>query len=166
MLVLVLCNVSIATSQFFEAGVEKLETPVDAPNFTLKELEGGTISLKGLREKVVVIDFFSPWCSVCQKQASSFDKLDEVIKSKDVVFLSIAVEGRQEELLKYKKKFNLSMPILIDKDGEVAKAYRIRGHHETFFIDREGKIVGKTYAEKDWTSPAMKNLIQYLLAQK
>lgn len=157
---------SVVTAQFFEAGVQKLETPIEAPNFSLKEIGGRKISLKELRGKVVLLNFFSPSCSVCQKQASSFDKLDEVIKSKDVVFLSVAVEGREKDLLKYKEKFNLSVPILIDEDGSVAKAYRIRGHHETFFIDREGKIVGKTFTEKDWTSPSMKNLIHYLLAQK
>jgi peroxiredoxin len=165
MLIFLLWDVSIAAAQFFEAGVEKLETPIEAPNFTLEELEGRKISLNELRGKVILVNFFSLSCSVCQKQASSFDKLDEVIKSKDIVFLSVAVEGRQKDLLKYKEKFNLSMPILIDKDGAVAKVYRIRGHHETFFINREGKIVGKTFAEKDWTSARMKNLIEYLLKE-
>jgi peroxiredoxin len=162
--VIFLWHVSPAVAQFFEAGVQKLETPVEAPNFSLKEIGGRKISLKESRGKVVLVNFFSPSCSLCQKQASSFDKLDEVIKSKDAVFLSVAVEGREKELLEYKNKFNISMPILIDENGLVAKAYRIRGHHETFFINREGKIVGKTYAEKDWTSPSMRKLIQHLLA--
>ena len=166
LIIFLLWNVSVVVAQFFEAGVQKLETPVEAPNFRLKEIGGRMISLKAFRGKVVLLNFFSPSCSLCQKQASSFDKLDEVIKSKNVVFLSVAVEGKEKDLLKYKEKFNLSGPILIDENGSVAKAYRIRGHHETFFINREGKIVGKTYAEKDWTSPSMKNLIHYLLAQK
>ncbi len=165
MLIFLLWNVSVVTAQFFEAGVQKLETPIEAPNFRLKEIGGRMISLKAFRGKVVLLNFFSPSCSVCQKQASSFDKLDEVIRSKDAIFLSVAVEGREKDLLKYKEKFNLSVPILIDEDGSVAKAYRIRGHHETFFINRKGKIVGKTFAEKDWTSPSMKNLIQYLLKE-
>ena len=166
MLIFLLWNVPIAAAQFIEAEVQKLETPIDVPNFTLKELGGRMVSIKAFRGKVILVNFFSLSCSLCQKQASSFDKLDEVIKDKDLVFLSIAVEGRQKDLLKYKEKFNLSIPILIDKDGSVAKAYRIKGHHETFFINREGKIVGKTFAQKDWTSPAMTNLIQYLLKQK
>ncbi len=165
-LVFLLWNVSVVSAQFFEAEVQKLEPPIKAPDFTLKELGGREVSLKTLRGKVVLLNFFSPSCSVCQKQASSFDKLDEVIKSKDVVFLSVAFEGREKELREYKKRFNISMPILIDPKGSVARAYKVRGHHETFFIDPEGKIVGKTYAEKDWTSPAMRRLIDYLLRQK
>ena len=162
---LLIWDVSIATAQFLEAGVQKLETPVAAPDFTLKDLTGREISLKDLKGKVVVLNFFSIWCSVCEKQASSFDKLDEEIKEKEIVFLHLAVGGREKELLEYKNKFNISIPILIDKKGSVAKAYKVRSHHETFFINREGKIVGKTFAEKDWTSPATKNLIQYLLKE-
>ncbi len=166
MLIFLVWNIPVVSAQFIEAGVQKLETPVAAPNFTLKDLKGRKISLKDLRGKVVVLNFFSIWCSVCQRQASSFDKLDEEIKDKDIVFLHIAVEGREKELLEYKNKFNISIPILVDKNGSVAKAYKVRGHHETFFINRQGKIVGKTYAEKDWVSADMRNLIQYLLAQK
>jgi len=164
--VIFLWHVSPAVAQFFEAGVQKLETPVNAPDFALKDLGGRKISLKELRGKVVVLNFFSIWCSVCEKQASSFDKMDEEIKSEGAVFLHVAVEGREKELLEYKNKFNISSPILIDKNGSVAKAYRVRGHHETFFINRQGKIVGKTFAEKDWVSADMRNLMHYLLAQK
>ena len=162
---LLVLNSQIVGAQFLEAGVQKLETSVDAPDFTLKDLGGRKISLKELRGKVVVLNFLSIWCSVCEKQASSFDKLDEEIKGKGVVFLHVAAEGREKDLLEYKSKFNISVPILIDEDGSVAKAYGIRGHHETFFINRKGKIVGKTFAEKDWTSPSMKNLIHHLLTE-
>ncbi len=163
---LLIWNVPIVSGQFLEAGVQKLETPVAAPDFTLKDLRGRKISLKDLRGKVVVLNFFSVWCSVCEKQAASFDKLDEEIKGKDIVFLHLAVEGREKELLEYKNKFKISVPILIDKNRSVAKAYKVRGHHETFFVDREGRIIARTFAEKDWTSPEMRNLIHYLLEQK
>jgi peroxiredoxin len=69
-------------------------------------------------------------------------------------------------LWEYKKKFNLSIPILVDESGSVAKAYKVWGHHVTFFINREWKIVGKAFVEKDWTSASMRNLIQHLLEQK
>jgi len=37
---------------------------------------------------------------------------------------------------------------------------------ETFFINREGKIVGRVLKEMDWTSKNMKDLIEYLLKEK
>jgi cytochrome oxidase Cu insertion factor (SCO1/SenC/PrrC family) len=48
-------------AQFSEAGVEKFRVAVEPPDFTLKELSGGRISLKELRGKVVILNFFATW---------------------------------------------------------------------------------------------------------
>jgi hypothetical protein len=51
-------NVLIVQAQFSEAGVVKFRVPVEAPDFRLKELTRGEISLKELRGKVVILNFF------------------------------------------------------------------------------------------------------------
>ncbi len=157
---LFLWNPSVAIAQFPEAGVQKLEIPVEAPDFTLKVLGGGKISLRELRGKIIVLNFFTSWCPVCQNEFLSFDKLRKEFKDKEIVFLKVAVKAKEKDLIRYKK----FTPILMDDNGSVAKAYGVgAGHHETFFINREGKIVGKTFTEKDWTSTSMKNLVEHLL---
>jgi cytochrome oxidase Cu insertion factor (SCO1/SenC/PrrC family) len=50
-----------ATAQFSEAGVEKFKVAVNAPDFTLRELGGGTFSLKEVRGKVVILNFFATY---------------------------------------------------------------------------------------------------------
>lgn len=151
-----------AQTQFSEAGVQKLEVPVEAPDFTLKVLGGGEISLRELRGKIIILNFFTSWCPVCQNEFLSFDKLSKEFKDKDIMFLKVAVKAKEKDLIKYKK----FAPILMDDNGSTAKAYEVRvGHHETFFINREGKIVGKTFTEKDWTSKSVRDLIQYLLEE-
>lgn len=60
-LIFLLWKIPIATAQFSEAGVEKFRVAVEAPDFTLKELGGGMISLKELRGKVVLLNFFAPY---------------------------------------------------------------------------------------------------------
>ena len=54
-------NAPMVIAQFSEAGVEKLRVAVDAPDLTLKELGGGKISLKELRGKFVLLNFFATW---------------------------------------------------------------------------------------------------------
>jgi cytochrome oxidase Cu insertion factor (SCO1/SenC/PrrC family) len=51
-------SVPIMQAQFSEAGVVKFRVPVEAPDFRLKELGGGEISLKELKGKVVILNFF------------------------------------------------------------------------------------------------------------
>jgi len=66
-------------------------------------------------------------------------------------------------MIKFRDEFKVSCPILIDERGQIANAFHVRGHPETYFINRKGKIVGRTFGGRDWTSLNMRNLIQYLL---
>ena len=61
LMIFMLSNTPIATAQFREAGAEKLRVAVDAPDFTLKQLGGGKISLKELRGKIILLNFFATW---------------------------------------------------------------------------------------------------------
>ena len=61
LLIFLLGNASVVTAQFSEAGVQKLRVAVDAPDFTLKEIGGGKISLKELRGKIILLNFFATW---------------------------------------------------------------------------------------------------------
>jgi len=54
-------NSTLIYAQFSEAGVEKFRAAVEAPDFTLKELGGGKVSLKELKGKVVLLNFFAPY---------------------------------------------------------------------------------------------------------
>lgn len=63
MVILLLCRIpgTSAQTQFSEAGVEKFRVAVEAPDFTLKELGGEKISLKELRGKIILLNFFATW---------------------------------------------------------------------------------------------------------
>jgi len=54
-------NSAMVSAQFPEAGVDKFRVSVEAPDFTLKELGGGKISLKELRGKIILLNFFAPY---------------------------------------------------------------------------------------------------------
>ncbi len=82
-----------------------------------------------------------------------------------MVLLKVAIKDKEEDVRKYRSEFKITSPIMID-DGQVANAYGVWSHPETFFINREGKIVGRVLKEMDWTSRSVKNLIQSLLGGK
>jgi cytochrome oxidase Cu insertion factor (SCO1/SenC/PrrC family) len=49
------------TAQSSEAVVQEFDTPVEAPNFALKDMSGKEVSLKDYRGKVVLLNFFTTW---------------------------------------------------------------------------------------------------------
>jgi len=83
-----------------------------------------------------------------------------------LVLLKVATKEKERDIKKYKDEFNISSPVLIDDNGSFSNAYGVWSRPETFFINREGKIVGRVLKEIDWTSSNMKDLIQYLLKEK
>ena len=78
----------------------------------------------------------------------------------------MAIKDKEKDLEKYKSKFNISSPLVIDDRAQVANAYGVWAHPTTFFINRGGRIVGRTFGGKDWTSESMRKLIQHLLEEK
>ncbi len=83
-----------------------------------------------------------------------------------MILLKVAIKEKEQDVIKYKNEFKVSSPILMDENALVANSYGVWSHPETFFINREGKIVGRVLKEVDWTSKSMMNLIQYLLKEK
>jgi peroxiredoxin len=157
---------SLVHAQFYEAGVQELKVPVVAPDFTSRVLNDGTMSFKEAKGKIILLTFIEDWCAICKKDALSLDKLARSTKDRGVAFLIVAVKWREKELSEFKKNFNISIPILLDPNGSVAEAYKVSGLPETFFINRQKRIVAKTFAQKDWTSASMRKLIQHLSVSK
>ena len=91
-------------------------------------------------------------------------KLSEELKGQDFVLLKVAT--KEKEVIKYKKDHNFSSPILVEDDAAVSNAYGVWSRPQTFFINREGKIIARVLKEMDWTSKNMKDLIEYLLKEK
>jgi peroxiredoxin len=164
--IFILCPSSVVVAQFSEAGVQKLRVAVEAPDFTLKEFGGGKISLKEQRGKIILLNFFSTMCSNCRRESPSFSKLHEEFKNTDLVPLKVVAKEKEKEIIQYKKEFNISSPILMDDDASITNAYGVSSSPQTFFINREGKIVGRVLKELDWTSKNVRNLIEYLLKEK
>ncbi|MBI3060676.1 MAG: TlpA family protein disulfide reductase, partial [Deltaproteobacteria bacterium] len=60
---------------FKKLGIEKPEKQILAPDFTLEALSGKRISLKGLRGRVVFLNFWATWCIPCRQEMPTMEKL-------------------------------------------------------------------------------------------
>lgn len=61
--------------------------------------------------------------------------------------------------------FGVEFPLWLDPDGRSLAAFGVRGHPSTILIDRAGRIVGRAPGERDWSSPAARRLVEWLLEQ-
>lgn len=124
-----------------------------APDFTLTTFQGDTISLADLRGKPVVINFWASWCPPCRIEAPLIERTWRVYKGRDVVFLGVNIQDREQDALNYIREFDITYPNGPDPTGEISIDYGVSGLPVTFFISRKGQVVRR------WVGAIEKNLL-------
>ena len=93
-----LWNVSPVSAQFFEAGVQKLEPPIKAPDFALKELGGREVSLSAFKGKVVLLNFFLLRAQFARNRPLPLANWTRSLRARTSFFRLQPFEGREKEL--------------------------------------------------------------------
>ena len=125
-----------------EPSVARVGEP--APDFQLQNLDGQAFSLRDLRGKPVLFNFWTTWCSPCVFEMPYLQQIYEEWSGKPtpVVVLGINVGESASTAKSFMQRYNLSFPVLLDTRQIVAQKYNIIGYPTTFLIDKNGIIQG------------------------
>lgn len=121
----------------------------DAPAFNLKDLDGQEQSLEQHAGEVVVLTWWNPTCEEVERQFTegTMQTLTTEFRGQPITFLAINSTKEGEEgggrvaSMRGKTDLRMTMPILLDLEGEAAKAYHVKKAPTVFVIDKEGKLV-------------------------
>ncbi|MBI5192740.1 MAG: TlpA family protein disulfide reductase [Nitrospirae bacterium] len=147
---------SIADSRGYAAylGIQEFPRPVEAKDFTLKDIANKKINLKSYRGKVVMLNFWATWCGPCRMEMPSMERLHQQFKDKAFVIISVASGDSREEVSSFMKEYRLTFPALLDDDYEVSDEYKVWAVPTTYFINTKGEIIGKAQGGRDWSTRA------------
>ncbi len=134
-----------------------------APDFTLKDLNGKTVSLSALRGKVVLLNFFATWCPPCRAEMPALNRLYHALKPRGLEVFGVSTDRSSDDIKDFLEAHRVDFPILFDADRSASKQYRVFSMPTTFLIDKNGLLVEKFYGEYDWTEPETKGKIEKLL---
>ena len=129
-----------------------LEIKTKAPDFTLNDANGNTVSLSDFLGKKIVLYFYpkdnTPGCT---KQACAFSSVYEDFKKKDVVIIGISKDSVASHK-KFAEKYSLPFILVSDPELVAIKAYDVWQEKKmcgkvgmgvvrtTFIIDENGCI--------------------------
>lgn len=126
------------------------------------------LTLKELRGKVVLVDFWTYTCINCQRTFPYLKEWDKRYRDKGLVI--IGVHSPEFEFEKNKTNvqqaisyFGINYPVMQDNNFATWKAYNNRYWPAKYFIDKEGKIRATHFGEGDYD--ASEKIIQDLLKE-
>jgi thiol-disulfide isomerase/thioredoxin len=114
-----------------------------APAVTGTLVGGGAWNLAAQRGKVVVLNFWGPWCSPCRVESPDFDKVSRATKAEGVEFMGVAVRDSEENVAAFLQDKKISYPSLFDRPGKTVQDFRdlrVAGFPFTIIIDRQGRV--------------------------
>jgi thiol-disulfide isomerase/thioredoxin len=114
-----------------------------APQVDGQLLDGGGWDLGAQRGKVVVLNFWGPWCPPCRVETPDFDAAYRATKADGVEFVGVAVRDSQENVRAFYQDNKISYPTLFDRPGKTIQRFRdlrVNGFPFTIVIDKQGRV--------------------------
>ena len=145
----------------------------DLSHLQTKDIHGKEFSSKDFANyDLTMVNVFATWCTACIQEIPDLVEVQKEMQAKGVNIIGIVTDtvddtGENQEaiekakLIQEKTKANYSF-LMPDKTNFNGRLNGIQALPETFFVDKNGQIVGETYSgshnKKDWTAIIEKEL--------
>lgn len=138
-------NVSLDSPEFAAAltQLKQQDQLRQQADFALADLDGHDWSLKDLRGKVVLVNFWATWCPPCRKEIPDLEALYTRFKAGGLVVLGISDEPATK-VQPFVRQEKISYPVLLDLGRKVNGLYSVSGIPMSFVYDRSGKLVAES----------------------
>jgi len=108
------------------------------------DMQGIVQPLAQWRGKVVVLNFWAPWCPPCIREMPGFVELQRKYRERGLIFVGIALDSK-ENVQTYLRDNTVNYPILLGQDDAVELSNAIGNHRNglpfSAILDRRGNIV-------------------------
>ncbi len=122
------------------AAAASAAAPVPAPGFELPLRSGGTVSLAGLRGKVVMINFWASWCGPCRQEFPILDEMYRKYQPMGFTLLGVNVESETSDAERFLASTPVAFPIAFDRENSVSGQYGVSAMPTTLLVDRKGNV--------------------------
>jgi peroxiredoxin len=119
--------------------------------FSLRSIDGQTVTSSSLRGEVVVLAFGASWLPLSKAQLQGVRKLADEYSDRGVVVYWVSTESddaksknyaSDEQLRTFSQKYGLKVTVLRDPDGAVSKKFGVDQLPTIVILDKEGNISG------------------------
>lgn len=127
----------------------------------LKGINTPSTNLKNFKDKGLFLNFWGTWCPPCRKEWPSIQKLYDSRKE-NVDFVLIAMNDKEEDIRKFLKENNYTVPVYIAQ-SPISEKILPKVFPTTFLLDKNGRILIKEDASKDWNTETVHQFIDNII---
>jgi thiol-disulfide isomerase/thioredoxin len=110
-------------------------------DFTLESPLGKSVSLGEFAgRKPVLLVFWATWCPHCNEAVPAINEIQSRLSDR-LQILAIDFMESGEKVKAFMKAKSVSYPVLLDRNGKVARQYRVLGIPTYVVLDKKGEIV-------------------------
>ena len=134
-----------------------------APALTLPKLGGGgSGSLADYRGQVVVLNFWASWCKPCKQESPLLERWHRRMRERGGTVLGVDMLDITADAERFIEEYQLTYPMLKDREGEGIETFGVIQYPETFVIDRQGRIAAaqRGVVDEDWMQANVEPLLE------
>lgn len=112
----------------------------EAPDFTQRLLDAGNFRLSEHRGEVVLVGFWTSWCSTCRAQLERLGRVDATYGNAGLVVVGISLDDDRDKARSLARAVDARFRNVFDADKRLGKAYRVNDVPLTILVDRSGVV--------------------------
>jgi cytochrome c biogenesis protein CcmG/thiol:disulfide interchange protein DsbE len=117
-----------------------------APGFDLPGLRGGRVRLADYAGRPVVLNFWASWCVPCRKEFPELRRVARRYRSDGLAVVGVTYRDLDDDARAFARRMGATWPLAAGGRGDpVARDYGVRFLPQTFFVDRDGTIVARSF---------------------
>lgn len=142
------------------------QQPEPLAEFALPALDGSMVRAQGLKDKIVVLDFWATWCANCISEIPEFNKLEKEYSSRGVKVIGLAVQsGWASDIEKFARQYKMKYTILVGNDDTVSD-FGVISFPNTYVIGPGWKLYKKYSGVSETKAADIRGDIETLLKAK
>ena len=154
-------------SEFLKNELEDFELSKEKKNIsnlTFKDHKEKEISFSDFKGKILLVNFWATWCAPCIKEMPSLDRLETKINGDfDVIAISVDRDGVEKVTDFFDENKISNLEKFFDIKNSLAKEMNLYGVPTSFFVNKEGDLIGYYQGDMDWDNDTVINFINYLI---
>jgi cytochrome c biogenesis protein CcmG, thiol:disulfide interchange protein DsbE len=124
----------------FAEPVAAIGTGSMAPEIGLKDMAGRAVSMRALKGKVVLVDFWASWCAPCREELPVLEALYKKYRGQGFEVVAVNQDQSADNVRKFLNSTPLSFSVVHDRGGSVASRYAPTKMPSSFILDRKGIV--------------------------